>query len=147
MALMPRILIIDDHSSILGLLKKFCKGENYEVETALSGAAGLKLIRESLPDLVLVDLKLGDMSGIELLRIAKAEGCTSRFVFITGHADIRTAVEAMKHGASEYLTKPLDLDELRRVMQETLEERARGASARKVILVYPKQPAQVLAAV
>ncbi|MDB6139723.1 MAG: Fis family transcriptional regulator [Verrucomicrobiaceae bacterium] len=136
---MPRILIIDDHAPIVDLLTKFCETEQYQVETALSGAAGLQLIRETLPDVVLVDLQLGDMSGIDLLRLVKAEGCTSRFVFITGHADIRTAVDAMKHGASEYLTKPLDLNELRNVIHEALEQRALGASSRKVILVYPKQ--------
>ena len=145
MPLMPRILIIDDHSPIVGLLKKFCLAENYEVETALSGAVGLRLVRETLPDLVLVDLKLGDMSGLDLLRTAKAEGCTSRFVFITGHAEVRTAVEAMKCGASDYLTKPLDLDELRRVITSVLEERAQGTSNRKLILVYPKQSAPRLA--
>jgi DNA-binding response OmpR family regulator len=141
MAVMQRILIIDDHSPIVGLLTKFCKAENFEVETALSGAVGLRLVRETLPDVVLVDLKLGDMSGLDLLRTAKAEGCTSRFIFITGHAEVRTAVEAMKCGASDYLTKPVDLDELRRVIHAVLAERSQGASSRKLILLYPKQPA------
>ncbi len=145
MAAMPRILIIDDHSPIVGLLKKFCKAENYEVETAMSGTAGLRLVRETLPDLVLVDLKLGDMTGLDLLRTAKAEGCTSRFVFITGCAEVRTAVEAMKGGASDYLTKPVDLDELRTVIRSALEERAQGTTARKLILVYPKTTAAPVA--
>ena len=136
---MPRILIIDDHSSIISLLTKFCKGEQYQVDSALSGEDGLKMIRATLPDLVLIDLKLGDMTGLELMRTAKAEGCTSRFVFITGHGEIRTAVEAMKCGASDYLPKPLDLGELRRVIRETLDERAQGSTGRKLILVYPKQ--------
>lgn len=135
---MPRILIIDDHSSIVGLLTKFCKAEKYQVDSALSGEDGLDLIRATLPDLVLVDLKLGDMTGLELMRTAKSEGCTSRFVFITGHAEIRTAVAAMKAGASDYLTKPLDLAELRRVIRDTLDERAQGTGNRKLILVYPK---------
>lgn len=143
---MPRILIIDDHPPIVDLLSQFCEGERYQVETALSGKAGLQLIRETLPDVVLVDLELGDMTGIDLLRMAKAEGCTSRFVFITGHADIRTAVDAMKSGASEYLTKPLDLDELRSVIHEALEQRSQGATGRKVILVYPKQAAAMASA-
>ena len=143
--LMPRILIIDDHPPIVELLTKFCEGEQYQVETALSGTAGLQLIRETLPDVVLVDLQLGDMTGIDLLRQAKAEGCTSRFVFITGHAEVRTAVDAMKNGASEYLTKPLNLEELRDVIQEALEQRAQGATGRKVILVFPKQPVAVAA--
>ncbi len=138
---MPRILIIDDHPPIVEMLTKFCAGEKYQVETALSGQAGLQLIRETLPDVVLVDLQLGDMTGIDLLRMAKAEGCTSRFVFITGHADVRTAVDAMKNGASEYLTKPLDLTELRGVIHEALEQRSQGTTGRKVILVYPKQQA------
>jgi len=136
---MPRLLIIDDHPPIVELLTQFCEGEKYQVDTALSGADGLQLIRETLPDVVLVDLQLGDMTGIDLLRMAKADGCTSRFVFITGHADVRTAVDAMKNGASEYLTKPLDLNELRSVIHEALEQRSQGATGRKVILVYPKQ--------
>ena len=143
---MPRILIIDDHSSIVGLLTKFCKGEKYQVDSALSGEDGLHMIRATLPDLILIDLKLGDMTGLELMRTAKAEGCTSRFVFITGHAEIRTAVEAIKNGASDYLTKPLDLGELRQVIRDTLQERAQGAGNRKLILVYPKQQQQTMPA-
>ncbi|MDB6117312.1 MAG: sigma-54-dependent Fis family transcriptional regulator [Verrucomicrobiaceae bacterium] len=138
---MPRIAIIDDHRPLVELLTKFCVSEKYQVEAALSGNEGLQLIRETLPDVVLLDLNLGDMTGIDLLRIAKAEGCTSRFVFITGHADVRTAVDAMKNGASEYLTKPLDLNELRGAIQEALDQRSQGTTGRKVILVYPKQQA------
>lgn len=138
-ARMPRILIIDDQSSIVSLLTKFCKAEKYQVDSAMSGEVGLRMLRATLPDLVLVDLKLGDMTGLELMRTAKAEGCTSRFVFITGHGEVRTAVEAIKGGASDYLTKPLDMEELRRVIRETMEERAQGTTNRKLILVYPKQ--------
>ncbi len=146
MSAMPRILIIDDQPSIVSLLTKFCKAEKHHVDSALSGEVGLRLLRATLPDLVLVDLKLGDMTGLELMRTAKAEGCTSRFVFITGHGEVRTAVEAIKGGASDYLTKPLDMGELRRVIHDTMEERAQGTTNRKLILVYPK-PQAVLAAV
>ena len=135
---MPRILIIDDHSSIVSFLTKFCKGEKYQVDSALSGEDGLDMLRATLPDLVLVDLILGDMTGLELMRKAKAEGCTSRFVFISGYAEIKMAVQAIKDGASDYLTKPIDLGELRRVIREALDERAQGAGSRKLILVYPK---------
>ena len=142
---MAQILIIDDHPAITRLLSSYCEGKGHAVETAMSGQLGLRLVRESLPDIVLVDLKLGDMTGIELMTKAKAEGCTARFIFITGCSEVRTAVAAMRAGALDYITKPIDLEALGQVISHAMAQCEAGRTGRKVVIVYPKMPVPAMA--
>jgi DNA-binding NtrC family response regulator len=142
---MAHILIIDDHPAIVRLLSEYCQARGHEVTTAMSGQLGLRAVRESLPDIVLVDLRLGDMTGIEVMTKVKAEGCTARFVFITGCSEVRTAVAAMKAGAIDYITKPIDLESLGVVINQAVAQCEAGRTGRKVVLVYPKHPVPALA--
>ncbi len=142
---MAQIIIIDDHPAIVRLLSDYCEARGHEVGTAMSGQMGLRMLRERLPEIVLVDLKLGDMSGLEVMIKAKAEGCTARFIFITGCSEVHTAVSAMKAGALDYITKPIDLETLGTVINQALVQCDAGRTGRKVVLVYPKQPVRALA--
>jgi DNA-binding NtrC family response regulator len=132
---MAQLLVIDDNPSIVHLLHRSCTDLGHSVTTAHSGRTGMRQIREVIPEVVLVDLKLGDMTGIELMNEAKAEGCTARFVFITGCAEIPSAVEAMRGGAVNYLTKPIDLHILGDVIDRALQQAGprRGAPAKLVM--------------
>jgi len=118
-----KILVVDDDKQVTGYLSKMLSEvAEFSVEVAETAEKALQKIQSAKFDLVLVDLKLPDMDGIQLITEiinSKPEILT---VLITGHATIASAVEAMRRGASDYLTKPFDLDDivtrLRRVLSE-----------------------------
>ncbi len=107
-----RILVVDDESAQRELIGGFLKKQGHEVLTAASGAEALARLREARVDLVLSDYKMPGMSGLDLLRGVKAVNPEIPFILVTAYGTVETAVQAMKEGAADYLTKPLDLDEL-----------------------------------
>ncbi len=109
---MQKILVIDDDRDICLLMHRFLTKNAYEVETASSGADGIKKIPEFKPDLVLTDFKLGDMDGSEVLKKSKELLPNVPVIVITGYSDIKVAINVMKMGAFDYVTKPLFPDEI-----------------------------------
>ncbi|MBD0258175.1 MAG: sigma-54-dependent Fis family transcriptional regulator, partial [Cytophagales bacterium] len=109
---MQRILIIDDNLDLGALLSRFLTGKGYGVETASSAARGIALFRENPFDVVLCDYRLGKQDGREVLLAVKAIRPATVVIIITGYGDIRLAVELIKMGAYDYITKPLVPDEL-----------------------------------
>ena len=109
---MQRILIIDDNLDLGALLSRFLTGKGYGVETASSAARGIALFRENPFDVVLCDYRLGKQDGREVLQAVKALRPATIVIIITGYGDIRLAVELIKMGAYDYITKPLIPDEL-----------------------------------
>ena len=107
-----RILVVDDEAAQRELIGGFLRKQGHEVLLAGSGAEGLARVRETRVDLVLSDFKMAGMSGIELLRGVKAVSPEIPFILVTAYGTVETAVQAMKEGAADYLTKPLDLEEL-----------------------------------
>ncbi|TVQ92575.1 MAG: sigma-54-dependent Fis family transcriptional regulator [Deltaproteobacteria bacterium] len=107
----PRVLIVDDKPNMLRLLAKVLRG-HVEVRTANGGAAALEALEHPV-DLVLCDLKMPEVDGIEVLRATRARQPQARFVLMTAYATVDTAVEALRLGATDYLTKPFDPDEAR----------------------------------
>lgn len=102
-----RILIVDDDETILKVISRFLTDLGYKVETTISGKRAIEKEREMKYDLVLLDLKLPDMNGLDVLKELKKEDSFVSVLIITGHGKIETAVEAMKLGADDYLLKPL----------------------------------------
>ena len=119
---MQKILVIDDESDICMLLKRFLTKSNFLVETALSGRKGLQLVDEFKPDLVLTDFRLGDYSGTDLLVTIKAKYPQIPVLVITGYSDIKDAVNVIKLGAFDYITKPLFPDEILVTIKNALEK-------------------------
>ncbi len=107
-----RILIVDDEPSQREILQGFLAAEGWEVDTAENGTEALNLFRKHPFDLCLVDYRMPDMTGLELLEKLKSQPPEAAVVIITAYGSITSAVEAMKLGAYDYLTKPIDLDEL-----------------------------------
>jgi DNA-binding NtrC family response regulator len=107
-----RILVVDDESSQRELIGGFLRKQGHEVFLAGSGAEALARVRETRVDLVLSDFRMPGMSGIELLRAVKAVNPEIPFILVTAYGTVETAVQAMQEGAADYLTKPLDLEEL-----------------------------------
>ena len=109
---MSRILVIDDHESIRDLLSVFLKENGYEVTPAADGPSGLELLKQGRFDLFFVDLVMPGMTGLDLLREVNTLNLNVPAIVITAFGTIETAVEAMKLGAYDYITKPFILEEL-----------------------------------
>ena len=109
---MAKILIIDDEKSIRKTLREILEYEKYQVEEAADGAEGLALIQKDNFDIVLCDIKMPKMDGIEVLDKIMKLSADTPVVMISGHGNIETAVEAVKKGAFDFIAKPLDLNRL-----------------------------------
>ncbi len=103
----PKILIIDDEEAIVRVLSISLKSDGYKVISALDGPSGLELFDSEKPDIVLTDIKMPGMDGIEVLREVKQRRPEAEVIIITGHGDIENAIEALKYGASDFLNKPI----------------------------------------
>lgn len=117
------ILVIDDEQAMRDSCRQVLIRDGYRTETAMNGDSGLQKIKELKPDLVLVDLKMPGMSGIELLEKIGDIDPSIVSIVITGYATIESAVEAMKRHAYDFLTKPFTPDQLRIVIKRGLERR------------------------
>ncbi|GBD36262.1 Transcriptional regulatory protein ZraR [bacterium HR36] len=111
-----RVLVIDDQESHAQAVAESLARIGYDCEVATSGAEGIEKIEKENYDVIITDLKMEPIDGLMVLRKAKAELPEAEVVLITGHGDIKTAVAAMQQGAATYLTKPVDINELRAVV-------------------------------
>jgi DNA-binding NtrC family response regulator len=122
------ILIVDDDSLVCDSLREMLTFEGYAVDTALSGPAALNKIKEDGFNLILSDIQMPGMNGLDLLKEIKGLNSDALVVFITGHGHIDGAVEAIKLGAYDYITKPIDDLRLRVTIQRALEQHELMAS-------------------
>jgi DNA-binding response OmpR family regulator len=120
---MPKLLIIDDESNVLYSLQTGLESDELNVVTAKTGKRGITLVPKENPDVVIVDVRLPDMSGLEVFDKIKEIAPKVPVIIITAFAATDTAIEAMKRGAFEYLLKPVDLHHLREVVGRALELR------------------------
>ena len=109
---MIQILLIEDEEPIRRVLVRILSEENekYEITEADNGKDGLSLLEKKIFDLVLCDIKMPKMDGIEVLQITNNKGINTPFIMLTGHGNVETAVEAMKLGAYDFISKPPDLN-------------------------------------
>ncbi|HOY70323.1 MAG TPA: response regulator transcription factor [Methylotenera sp.] len=108
----PSLLLVDDDEAFLSVLAPAMKKRGFSVTTALSAESGFELAKNDPPEFAVVDLKMGGNSGLVLVRQLASLGAGTRIVVLTGFASIATAVEAIKLGATHYLAKPVDADEI-----------------------------------
>lgn len=122
---MPKILIIEDEAAIRRVLTKILTEENdaYEVDEAEDGALGLEKVKKEDYDLVLCDIKIPKMDGVEVLEAAKQLKPEVPFVMISGHGDLETAVNTMRLGAYDYISKPPDLNRLLNTVRNALDRK------------------------
>lgn len=118
---MRQILLIDDDKNLLKVTAYNLKSAGFNVMTAESGETGLVKFREGEPDLVVTDVRLGDMSGLDLLDAVRHDSPGTPVIVITAHGSIGMAVQAMKQGAFNFITKPFDRDTLRVACEKALE--------------------------
>lgn len=115
------VLIADDERDLLYVLRDALSQPPFEVSVAEDGAAALKLLRERHFDVVVTDLVMPGADGLEVLRLARSLAHEVLVVIITGHATVETAIEAVRHGAYDYIRKPFRLEELEMVLANAAE--------------------------
>ncbi|MFQ5824231.1 MAG: SpoIIE family protein phosphatase [bacterium] len=120
---MATILVVDDEKPITYLLSEVLKKEGHEVKSMYDGKTAKDELKKKDYELVITDLHMKQVGGLEVLKEVKALNESTEVLILTGHGTVATAVEAMKSGAFEYLTKPIDLEEFRLKVQKALERR------------------------
>lgn len=113
-----RILIVDDEPDIRDMLKTLMETEGYAVGTASNGLDALEAFQAEPCDVVLTDIKMPGMTGLQLLRRVKAIDKSVEVIMLTGHGTVESAVEGLKQGAFDYLLKPCDMDTLLKKVTE-----------------------------
>jgi DNA-binding NtrC family response regulator len=121
-ALAPVLLVVDDDSQVVGVLSRFAQRVGFEVVTSSGGASALELLRQRGADVALVDLHMPDVGGLDVLRTIKETHPDCHVILITGFASIETAVEAVKLGAMDYLSKPLSFSRLEELLVSVRED-------------------------
>jgi PAS domain S-box-containing protein len=104
---MDKLLLIDDEPDILRVLSMSLKADGYDVVSAQNGPEGIAAFEKEKPDIVITDIKMPGMNGIEVLKKVKDLSIDTEVIIITGHGDIENAIEALKHGASDFINKPV----------------------------------------
>lgn len=110
---MKKLLIIDDESGIVDEVKDFFTDEGFEVRVAETGEEGIKLLEEFQPDILLLDMKLPDISGLEILKFSKEKTPATKVLVNTGYVDQDLIDEAERLGCDAFLQKPFDLEHLK----------------------------------
>jgi two-component system, NtrC family, response regulator AtoC len=118
-----QILVVDDEANLRRVLSAQLSREGYDVQVAEDGEAALNLLREHHIDLVITDLRMPKVDGMDLLRAALRDDPTRPVLMMTAHGTVETAVEALKTGAFDYLTKPFDQQEVRIIVKKALRTR------------------------
>jgi len=126
----PSVLIVDDESAILDTLRILFKSEGFEVAVAQGGPAGLEALQRQVPDLVLTDIRMPTVNGIDVLSAARGRDADVPVVLMTAQAELKTAIEAINRGAFHYIQKPFDNDELVAICRRALEHRKLKAENR-----------------
>lgn len=119
---MAKILIVDDEKSIRNTLREILEYEKYEVDEAVDGDKGLRKILNNYYDVVLLDIKMPKKDGLEVLEAMKMAEVDTPAIMISGHGNLETAVESVKHGAFDYIAKPPDLNRLLITIRNALDK-------------------------
>ena len=107
-----KVLLVDDEKEFASALAERLQLRNYDVKSASNALEALGIVHSFLPDVVLLDLKIPGMDGIETLKAIKNFDSTIEVIMLTGHGDVRSVEDGMKSGAFEYIMKPVDIGEL-----------------------------------
>ena len=113
-----KILIVDDEPNILEVLQSFFESEGYDVITADCGASAISLLEEPYPQIILLDIRMPDMDGIQCLRLIKDKAPEIQVVMMSGFATVQMAKKSLTIGAFDYICKPLSFPHLKEVIQQ-----------------------------
>ncbi|MFZ5998650.1 MAG: endopeptidase La [Nitrospirota bacterium] len=136
----PRILVVDDEEIARKNLTHILARENYEVAVATDGTDALNKLRTTRFDVIITDLKMPGVDGMEVLENIRAQQPDTRVIMITGYATVPSAVEAMKKGAFSYIAKPFKLEEVRAAVKQALENRVMMSTTHSSVLCFAGPP-------
>jgi signal transduction histidine kinase/DNA-binding response OmpR family regulator len=118
-----RVLVVDDESAVVEVFEEFLGGQGYQLTVAVSGEDAVRRLPDCRPDIILTDLNLPGLSGLEVMRAAKSFDPEVCVVVVTGYASASTAIDALRQGAYDYVTKPFDLDDVLQIVERGLANR------------------------
>ncbi len=118
-----RILVVDDEPRICHLIEELLKLEGYQIDVSFSGIEALQMIRSFNYHLLLTDLEMPGVDGLELARKAKKQDPEIRVIMVAGNTAIDTTVQSLRHGVDIYITKPFNIFELKKAVKQTLHTR------------------------
>jgi DNA-binding NtrC family response regulator len=133
-----RIMLVDDEEGFLSTTKNVLERKGINVTTATSGSEALEKLTQEKIDVVILDVKMPGMDGVSALKVIKSRYSSVEVIMLTGHGTVESALEGLRSGASDYLTKPIDIDELVTKAEEAfarrkyLEERNRVAQKKNL---------------
>ncbi len=113
-----RVLLVDDEEKFLEMMAERMRARGMQVSTAASATEALRLAEDESFDAIVLDLKMPEMDGIEVLKLLKKKRPDAQIILLTGHATVEKGIEAMKLGAMDFLEKPADLNELTKKIKE-----------------------------
>ena len=128
-----RVLVVDDEPSVADVCREFLSGEGYDVTVAASGEEALRLIPTLTPDVILTDINLPGVSGLEVMRHARSADPDACIIVVTGYASTASAIDALRQGAYEYVTKPFDLEAVQKIVKSGSANRRLKLSNRHLI--------------
>jgi len=134
-----RVLLVDDDPGVLGSLTQALTHLGVEPRTAASAEEALASLAENPPDLILSDIRMPGLDGIELLKLVRARAPSVDVVLMTAFDDMTTVVRSMREGAFDFLVKPIDLDELGNVLRRAFEDRRARERRTRPDRRYPPQ--------
>ena len=134
-----KVLIIDDEDAIRSSMKMIFEYEGYDCLLAANGPAGLKIAERELPDLIFLDIKMPQMDGLEVLKALKADENSPPVVILSGHGTVKTAVEATKLGAFDFIEKPPESDRILLVARNALSQRRLTEENRRLKLSFDER--------
>jgi signal transduction histidine kinase len=128
-----RVLVVDDEPSVVDVFREFLSGEGYDLGVATSGEEALRVLPEFRPDIVLTDINLPGLSGLEVMRFAKSVDPEVAVIVVTGYASASTAIDALRQGAYDYVTKPFDLADVQQIVERGIANRRLKAINRRLV--------------
>jgi signal transduction histidine kinase/DNA-binding response OmpR family regulator len=128
-----RVLVVDDEPSVADVCREFLSGEGYDVTVAASGEEALRVIPTLQPDVILTDINLPGVSGLEVMRQARSADPDACIIVVTGYASTPSAIDALRQGAYDYVTKPFDLEAVQKIVKSGSANRRLKLSNRRLI--------------
>jgi signal transduction histidine kinase/CheY-like chemotaxis protein len=128
-----RVLVVDDEETVADLCREFLSARGYDLSVVLSGEDAVRLIPTLRPDVILTDINLPGLSGLEVMRYAKSVDPEVSVIVVTGYASASTAIDALRQGAYDYVPKPFDLDDLEQIVDRAVAHRRLRAINRQLV--------------
>jgi signal transduction histidine kinase/CheY-like chemotaxis protein len=129
----PRVMVVDDEASVLDVFSEYLATEGYEVTAVSNGEEAVRLMPSIRPDVILTDLNLPGLSGLDVMRHARAGDPEAAVIVVTGHASASTAIDALRQGAYDYVTKPPDLYDVAQIVQRAIAGRRLRETNRRLL--------------